>query len=600
LHEGRLVDRTIFIRITQMSLLHIATPFGKGRRVPSPPTCGFIPSGGIVFRSRFATGRCGRLSHGNPTLDRVGLSAVPLDSRQAALAGGISGPALVPGQPEKSLLYTTTLLPADHDQIMPPEGPPLARSQTELLKRWIAAGADWPANAKLAVDPRIDFVTHIQPILEQNCVACHKTSKAEGDYNLSTPIAAIESGSDPPAIVPYRPDNSALYRVTTLAKDDSSLMPPAGQGGPLKETLLQQLRLWIAQGAIWPENIVLIPKAKQTGKPGTPDDLDLVKRIGALIASQPAANQSSKMANYAQTVPLTGARYEMIALAGGSFLMGSPPEEVNRQSTEGPHKNITIEPFWMGKHEVTWDEYEPFMITQVARHKHGARMDYDPATHTIVDAVSQPTGPYVEMSFGMGQRGFPAISMTQHAANKYCQWLSAQTGHFYRLPTEAEWEYACRAGTQTAYSFGKDATGIDDYAWHYENSREKYQKVGQKKPNPWGLHDMHGNVSEWTADQFDPDYFRKLRGGARSPFLRPTRLYPRTVRGGNWDDDPENVRSAARRGSDPIWKQQDPQLPKSIWYHTNAQWLGFRIVRPLKVPSAEEMYFFWNSAAHKM
>jgi formylglycine-generating enzyme required for sulfatase activity len=523
-----------------------------------------------------------------------------LDSREAAMAGGNSGPALVPGQPEKSLFYTTTVLPADHEQVMPPEGPPLARSQTELLKKWIAAGADWPASATLTVEPRINFVAHIQPILEQNCVACHQAGKAEGDYNLSTATAATESGSEPPAIVPYRPDESPLYRVTTLSKRDASVMPPAGQGGPLKKTMLKQLRLWISQGAVWPESVVLSPKAKKTSGSATPDNLDLVKRIGTLIASQPAVKKSSEMTNYVQAVPLTGARYEMIAVAGGSFLMGSPPGEAGRQPNEGPQKKMTIEPFWMGKHEVTWDEYEPFMMTQVARHKHGARKDYDPATHTLVDAVSQPTGPYVEMSFGMGQRGFPAISMTQHAANKYCQWLSAQTGHFYRLPTEAEWEYACRAGTQTAYSFGKDSAGIDDYGWYYENSREKYQKVGQKKPNPWGLHDMHGNVSEWTADQFDPDYFRKFPAGARSPLLRPTRLYPRTVRGGNWDDDPENLRSAARRGSDPIWKQQDPQLPKSIWYHTNAQWLGFRIVRPLKVPSDEEMYFFWNSATDKM
>ena len=212
-----------------------------------------------------------------------------------------------------------------------------------------------------------------------------------------------------------------------------------------------------------------------------------------------------------------------------------------------------------------------------------------------MDAVSQPTKPYMEMSFGMGQRGYPAISMTQHAANKYCQWLSAQTGHFYRLPTEAEWEYACRAGTTTPYSFG-DVSKIGQYAWYYENSNEKYQKVGKKKPNPWGLHDMHGNVMEWTADRFSPTYFDEIAEQSELPFLKPSRLYPRTVRGGGWDDDPENLRSAFRKGSDAIWKQQDPQLPKSIWYHTDAQWLGFRIVRPLVVPSADEMYFYWNSA----
>ncbi|MCH8924387.1 MAG: formylglycine-generating enzyme family protein [Planctomycetes bacterium] len=265
-----------------------------------------------------------------------------------------------------------------------------------------------------------------------------------------------------------------------------------------------------------------------------------------------------------------------------------------------PQIKVKIDPFWIGKHEVTWDEYEPFMITQAPREKHGGRKDFDPQKHTLVDAISQPTKPYMEMSFGMGQKGYPAISMTQHAASKYCQWLSAQTGHFYRLPTEAEWEYACRAGTTTAYSFGDDAAKIGQYAWYYENANEKYQKVGRKKPNPWGLHDMHGNVQEWTIDQFSADYFTRIKGRATNPLLRPERLYPRSVRGGHWDDDAELLRSAQRRGSAAAWKVSDPQLPKSIWYHTNARWLGFRIVRPVKIPSAEEMYFYWNSAAGKL
>ena len=122
--------------------------------------------------------------------------------------------------------------------------------------------------------------------------------------------------------------------------------------------------------------------------------------------------------------------------------------------------------------------------------------------------------------------------------------------------------------------------------------------MGHKKPNPWGLHDMHGNVSEWTADQFANDYFSRIAGHATPPLVAPKTLYPRTVRGGKWDDDPAQLRSAYRRGSDPTWKQQDPQLPRSIWYHTDARWLGFRVVRPLQVPSPEEMSIYWNSATN--
>jgi formylglycine-generating enzyme required for sulfatase activity len=387
-----------------------------------------------------------------------------------------------------------------------------------------------------------------------------------------------------------------------LGQDEVEVMPPKEQGGPLDEELTERIRLWIAQGAIWPDGVTLTQRAKIEQPTDTPDTMELVRKIHALIVEKSQVGSEAEMEDYKAEVPLTGAAYEMVAIPGGELVMGSPESEANRRENEGPQVRVAVDPFWMGKYEVTWDEYEPFMITLVDRAKHGARRDYDPSVHTIVDAVSQPTPPYMEMSFGMGQSGYPAISMTQHAANKYCQWLSAQTGHFYRLPTEAEWEYACRGGTTTAYSFGDDPAQIDEYAWYYENALDKYQKVGKKKPNPWGLHDMHGNVMEWTADQFAEDYFLRIargEGPVRNPFLRPESLYPRSVRGGGWDDDPENLRSAARRGSDPAWKQQDPQLPKSIWYHTDAQWLGLRIVRPLEIPSPEEMYFYWNSASGK-
>jgi formylglycine-generating enzyme required for sulfatase activity len=330
----------------------------------------------------------------------------------------------------------------------------------------------------------------------------------------------------------------------------------------------------------------------------SPDNLELTKKLHELIVKTCKDSKTQPMADYSAKVPKTGAAYHMVAVKGGEFLMGSQTTEADRQDNEGPQSKVSVKPFWIGKYEVTWDEYEPFMVTTVDRRKNGARIDFDPKMHTLVDAVSQPTAPYTEMSFGMGQRGYPAISMTLHAANKYCQWLSAQTGHFYRLPTEAEWEYACRAGTTTAYSFGDDPEKLGEFAWYYENSNEKYQKVGQKKPNPWGLYDMHGNVMEWTADQYLADYFTQIKTSPSNPYIKPTSLYPQTVRGGGWDDDPEQLRSAYRRGSEPDWKIQDPQLPKSIWYHTDAQWLGLRIIRPLEIPSVEEMHFYWNSAAN--
>jgi formylglycine-generating enzyme required for sulfatase activity len=522
-----------------------------------------------------------------------------LDTYEGATDDGGSGPAVVPGNADESLLYSYVMLPEDDSLVMPPEGGRLDKSQTDRLKQWIEEGANWPKDIKLEVQPRIDFVKLVQPILEMNCLSCHSADHLEGDFDLSTHTAALETGSNPPSIVPFKPQESSLYTLTVISTDDPLLMPPSDQGGPLSKDDTEILRLWIAQGAVWPEGVTLKTRPRPPSRVPSPDNLELVRKLHAVISAK-AAEENGKMADYSAEVPQTGATYHMVAIKGGKFTMGSPESEPGRHPSEGPQKTVEVGAFWMGKYEVTWDEYEPFMVSTIDRYKNGARKDFDPKVHSDVDAVSAPTAPYTEMSFGMGQRGFPAISMTQHAANKYCQWLSAQTGHFYRLPTEAEWEYACRAGTTSAWSFGDDPELLDEYAWYIDNSNEKYQKVGQKKPNPWGLHDMHGNVMEWCADQYVPDYFERLVERAQNPYIQPQTLYPRSVRGGGWEDDPEQTRSAFRRGSEPHWKQQDPQLPKSIWYLTDAPWLGFRLVRPQEVPSVEEMYFYWNSATDKL
>ncbi len=521
-----------------------------------------------------------------------------LDSLSAATSDEIASPAIVPGNPEQSSFYQRLLLSSKEEGAMPPGGPPLSQSQLDAVREWIAEGAAWPTEAKLETQPRISFAEHVQPILEMHCLACHSGEHLEGGVNLAT-LASVRDVEG--LLVPFSPDDSSMFSAVAVAKDDPQLMPPLDQGGPLSGDSIEILRLWIAQGAVWPDGVTLKVRPKPPAQVPSPDDMQLVRRIHAQIVEKARAEAKSESSfeDYEAEVPLTDAPYEMVAVKGGKFTMGSPAGESGRGEEEGPPFEVEVAPYWIGKHEVTWDEYEPFMLTGIERLKNGMRKDFDRAVHTDVDAVSQPTTPYVEMSFGMGQYGYPAISMTQHGANKYCQWLSAQTGRFYRLPTEAEWECACRAGTNTAYSFGDDPAELDDYAWHQGNSEEKYQLVGEKKPNPWGLYDMHGNVAEWTADQFVPDYFQRLQAGVASPFVRPTTLYPRSVRGGGWADGPERLRSAARQGSGPLWQQQDPQLPKSQWYLTDAPWVGFRLVRPREIPSVEEMYFYWNSSSNK-
>jgi formylglycine-generating enzyme required for sulfatase activity len=304
----------------------------------------------------------------------------------------------------------------------------------------------------------------------------------------------------------------------------------------------------------------------------------------AIVAACSVAAAQDGFQPYQETIADTEVTFEMLPVAGGKFKMGSPDDEADRGDDEGPVREVEVSPFWMGKCEVTWDEYEIFMFQlDIARRKLEKR---EPTPlDMLADACSKPTKPYTDMTFGMGKEKFPAICMTQYAAVKYCEWLSAKTGKYYRLPTEAEWEYACRAGTTTRYSFGDDDSQLADYAWYYDNADEKYHEVGQKKPNPWGLYDMHGNVQEWTLDQHDPEFYAKA--AAKDPVNSPKKTEPCVVRGGSWDDDPDRLRSAARTPSTIDWKQQDPQVPQSIWYYTDALFVGFRVVRPMTEPTAE-------------
>ncbi len=513
-----------------------------------------------------------------------------------ALKGGEDGAGIVAGDPGKSHVYTSIVLPADHDDLMPPsnKGGPLPKELTDVVKQWITEGAKWPDGVTLETVQRMDFVKDVQPVLEYNCVACHREGEDKGKLRLDNKAMAFTSGEDGPSFVPFHPEKSSSYTTTVLATDHDDVMPPAKNGGPMAKEKTEVLRQWIAQGAPWPDGVVLTPRKVEEAAGA--DNLAAVTAIHETIVKTTREAAAADMKPYQETISGTGVKFEMVPIPGGEYTMGSPDAEEGRKPDEGPAVQVKISPFWMGKMEVTWAEYELFMRPEIEldlRNKNPT----DEYQNKLSDAISRPTKPYVEMSFGMGKDGFPAISMTQHAANKYCQWLSARTGHFYRLPTEAEWEYACRAGTTTAYSFGDDPGEIDEYAWSGANSDWKYQKIGTKKPNPWGLHDMHGNVVELTLDQYDPDWFKKNAGKVlEDPWNKATKPYPHVVRGGTWDDeDPAALRSAARRITDKSWKLQDPQLPKSKWYHTDAQFLGFRVIRPLKVPTVEEANAYWNN-----
>ena len=251
---------------------------------------------------------------------------------------------------------------------------------------------------------------------------------------------------------------------------------------------------------------------------------------------QPAAKQ---MAAYTENIPGTVVKFEMVPVPGGTYTINDPKT--------GKPKQVTIKPFYIGKTEVTWDEFDVFV------HKLDA-----PDTQKTggADAVSRPSKPYGAVDRGYGHKGYPAISMSYLSAQKYCEWLSAKTGKKYRLPTEAEWEYACRAGVLPAGPI-TDSELLDKLAWHWGNSEDKTHKVGTKQPNAWGIHDMLGNVAEWCQPMDD-----------QVP----------VVRGGSFYDNPDQVHPTARKKYTPDWQMNDPQNPKSQWWLTDAPFVGFRVV----------------------
>jgi len=287
-------------------------------------------------------------------------------------------------------------------------------------------------------------------------------------------------------------------------------------------------------------------------------------------------------------IPGTEISFKMELIPGGSYMMGTADADENTKD-EGPAFNVKVDSLWMGVYEVTYNEYD------ILREKE-LDLPGDKNKDWNADAVARPSPPYEDPTFGMGEDGFPAVSMTQFAALQYCKWLSEKTGDFYRLPTEAEWEYACRAGSKGPYYF-KKAKALDDHAWYYDNSMEKYHKVGIKTPNNWGLYDMLGNASEWTLDQYKEDAYKIMStemADETNPWIKPTRLHPRTVRGGSWDDDASEQTCTNRIQSSRKWKERDPQLPKSFWWNTDSPFVGFRIIRPYNQPTMEERKAFWT------
>jgi len=222
------------------------------------------------------------------------------------------------------------------------------------------------------------------------------------------------------------------------------------------------------------------------------------------------------------TVDLGGwVKMELVWVPAGSFQMGSPSPEQGRFENEGPVHTVELDGFWMGKYEVTQEQYQA-VTGKNPRNFKGAKN--------------------------------PVEQVSWNHATEFCRKLTDKVGRAssparsFRLPTEAEWEYACRAGSTTRFCFGDSDGGLDEYAWYDGNSGSKTHPVGEKKANEWGLYDMHGNVWEWCGDWYAAEYGA---GSAKNP-QGPSSGVGRVLRGGGWYSlSPRGCRSAARGGGDP-------------------------------------------------
>ena len=310
------------------------------------------------------------------------------------------------------------------------------------------------------------------------------------------------------------------------------------------------------------------------------------------IYTEPATVDS--FIDFTEYIPQSSVSFNMKAIPGGTFTMGSPANEPFRKEDEGPAVTIEVNSFYMAEIEVSWDEYLAFYSQTAAE---GRSTDTEGARKNgQVDGISGATPPYGQPDQNWGLSKRPAITMSFHAAETYCKWLSTVTGKKYRLPTEAEWEYAARGGTQTPYFFagspkkyetkgfwnklfGPDTTVINTYVIYVRNSQMMTQMPDRVAPNPFGLKNMLGNVAEFCSDWYSPTIYSQYNNQKVSDPKGPESGTEHVVRGGSFKSDAGEVRAASRDFTHTdAWLKTDPQMPKSIWWYSDVRSVGFRVI----------------------
>jgi formylglycine-generating enzyme required for sulfatase activity len=315
--------------------------------------------------------------------------------------------------------------------------------------------------------------------------------------------------------------------------------------------------------------------------------------VAALAPIAPASRQAAQPGELVvERIPGTEIEYALAFVPGGTFWLGSSVGDAGHQADEGPRREVRVRPFWMGIEEVTQAEFEIFRFRGLDDH-----IASRPEIAFDADGISRPSPPYEDPGHGLGDADHPAAGMTLRSALSYARWLSEKTGHLYRLPTEAEWEYACHAGGAEAYGFGADLTDIDGYAWSVDNSGNAHHPGGQKIANAWGLFDMHGNVAEWVMDTYSADAYSLLPQDevAVDPLAGQPAHGRGVVRGGGFDDPPAHMRCAERLPELAAWKRRDPQIPKSRWWNTDSPHVGFRLVSSAHDFTQQEIRAYWDA-----
>ena len=278
--------------------------------------------------------------------------------------------------------------------------------------------------------------------------------------------------------------------------------------------------------------------------------------------------------------------FNMVLVPGGTFEMGSPKNEPGRKDDEGPQHKVRLAPFYLCTTETTLEifmaYYRETMTSKKDFFEEEKTEKEAKQSKEDVDAISGPTPVYGDLTMGY-EKKHPAMGMTWHNATVFCKWVSRKTGRKYRLPTEAEWEYACRAGTTNVFGVGNDKKQLVDFASYEANSDDETGEVAKKKPNSRGLYDMLGNVREWVYDFYSPDAYKDA--AQKSPAVNPRGPKSGKVhvaRGGDYSSSIEELRCAARAFEEEWWRSGDPQIPKSKWWLPEMDIIGFRIASSIE------------------